>query len=64
MPSHAWLRFRGFCWEDEALKLYGCGMFSLPAMSIDVNGSLGSSADPRSICDSMGSDVVNGVVLG
>lgn len=39
-------------------------MFSLPAMSIDVNGSLGSSADPRSICDSMGSDVVNGVVLG
>ena len=30
---------------------------------MDVNGSLGSKADPKSICASVGSDVVKGLML-
>ena len=38
----------------------GCGRFSLPAMKMDVRGSLGSRADPISCCDSGGKDMERG----
>lgn len=61
IPSYRKLGMRDFCIAEGEEKLYGCCMFSLPAMSMDEKGLLGSSADPKSIWDSIGRAVVSGL---